>query len=64
MKRYKVVPLTTGCVTGSLDPKKLEDLINEAAQKGGAFERSIHETEKVALIFSREAHFLIFSREE
>lgn len=64
MKRYKVVPLTTGCVTGNLDPKKMEELINEAAQKGWKFERSIHETKKVALVFRREAHFLIFSREE
>ena len=64
MKRYKVVPLTTGCLTGSLDPQKMEDLINEAAQKGWEFERSIHERKRVALIFRREAHFLVFSREE
>lgn len=64
MKRYKVVPLTTGCITGNLDPEKLERAINNFAEKGWEFERSIHETKRILGIFKREAHFLIFSKEQ
>ncbi|MDR9367239.1 MAG: DUF4177 domain-containing protein [Balneolaceae bacterium] len=63
MRQYKVVPFSTGCISGNLDPQKLEQTINQFSSQGWKFERSIHETKTVAIIFRREAHFLIFSKE-
>jgi|AntDeeMinimDraft_5_1070356.scaffolds.fasta_scaffold02386_4 hypothetical protein len=62
MKEYKVVPFTTGCMSGNLNPEKLQQTINHHASQGWVFERSIHETKAMAIFFKKEAHFLIFSR--
>ncbi|MEL7834665.1 DUF4177 domain-containing protein [Fodinibius sp. Rm-B-1B1-1] len=64
MRRYKVIPFSTGCLTGNLDHNEMEAVINRAAEKGWELERTIHETKRVAIIFSRETHFLIFSKEK
>lgn len=63
MTEYKVHPLTTGCMSGALDPKKLEGILNDYSQNGWQFVRSIHETVKVMGLFNREAHFLVFKRD-
>jgi hypothetical protein len=60
--QYKVVVLTTGCLSGTLDPAKLQSTLNQEAQGGWKFTKSIHEEKKILGIFSREAHFLIFEK--
>jgi len=60
--QYKVVVVTTGCFGGTLDPLKLQDTLNQEAQGGWRFSKSIHEEKKVLGIFAREAHFLIFEK--
>lgn len=59
---YKVVVLTTGCFSGTLDPNKLQQTLNSEAKGGWRFTRSIHEQKKIFGLFSREAHFLVFER--
>ncbi len=61
-RQYKVVVLTTGCFTGTMDPFKLQNTLNAHAVDGWKFSKSIHEEQKILGIFSREAHFLIFER--
>jgi hypothetical protein len=63
MKEYIVSPLHTGFFSGALDPRKLQDVMNHHARQGWKFLNSIHETKKIFLFFSREAHFLIYERE-
>ena len=63
MTTYKVHTLTTRAFSGTLDPKKLEAALNTHALEGWKFTRSIHETKRVWLIFSREVHFLVFEKE-
>ena len=58
--QYIVYPLTTGFFSGTLNPKKLQEALNQHSQQGWIFDKSIHETTKIFGIFSREAHFLIF----
>ena len=60
--QYKVIVLTTGCFSGTLDPRILQDTLNVEAQGGWKFSKSIHEEKKILGIFSREAHFLIFEK--
>lgn len=62
-RQYKVIVLTTGCFTQTLDPARLQDTLNKEARGGWRFAKSIHEEKKVLGIFSREAHFLIFERD-
>lgn len=61
---YKVHTLTTGLFSGNLNPTRLEAALNEHAAQGWKFARSIHETKRAWLIFSREVHFLIFERSQ
>ena len=61
-KQYIVYTFKTGCFSGTLDPKKLQTVLNQHSQQGWRFVRSIHETQKVFGIFQREAHFLIFEK--
>lgn len=62
-RQYIVQPLTTGILSGTLNPRKLQDMLNRYAADGWRFVRSIHETHRIFLFFSRECHFLIFERE-
>jgi hypothetical protein len=64
MKQYIVRPVTTGFFSGSLSESKLQDFLNEHGAKGWKFLKSIHETRKIFGIFSREAHFVIFERDD
>lgn len=64
MKEYLVKPVTTGFFSGTLSDAKMQDFLNQHARKGWKFVRSIHETKKVWGIFSREAHFAIFERDD
>lgn len=61
-KQYVVHTFKTGCFSGTLDPIKLQEVLNEYGQQGWRFVKSIHEEQKVLGIFSREAHFLVFER--
>ena len=61
-RQYTVHTFKTGCFSGTLDPNKLQAVLNQHAQQGWKFVKSIHEEQKVFGIFSREAHFLIFER--
>lgn len=63
MKRYDVVPFYTGCMSGSLNEKKLAETLNKRAAHGWQLSRTIHETKRIWGIFSRETHFLIFERD-
>lgn len=62
MMKYQVVPFYTGCVAGTMNENKLSQTLNKQAASGWRFVRSIHETRRIAGIFSRETHFLIFER--
>lgn len=62
MNEYIVVPFRTGCFSGSLNERKLQDTLNGYGQEGWTLSRTIHETQQVFPGFSREAHFLIFER--
>lgn len=64
MKQYIIKPVTTGFFSGSLSETKLQDFLNHYGAHGGKFIRSIHEKKKVLGIFSREAHFVIFERDD
>lgn len=64
MKKYLTVPFYTGCMSGVLDEKKLNGTLNEYGAQGWRLTKTIHETRKVYLIFLREAHFLIFEKDE
>lgn len=63
MKEYIVVPYLTGCLSGTLDEKKLEKTLNQYAAQGWRLSRTIHETRRVWLFVQREAHFLVFERD-
>ncbi len=63
MKEYLVSPVTTGYLSGALDPRKLQDLLNAHGRQGWKFVRSIHETKKSFLFFGRDAHFVVFERD-
>lgn len=62
MPRYIVVPFKTSFFSGTLNPRKLEDTLNEYALKDWEFVRSIHETQRMMFFFRREAHFMIFKK--
>lgn len=61
-KQYFVHTFTTGCFSGTLNPAKLQEVLNHYGAQGWRFVRSIHEEKKILGIISREAHFLIFER--
>jgi len=63
MKKYKVVTFTTGCMSGTLNPEKLQDVMNSEGAQGWRFIASIAEEKRVLILFKREAHFLIFERD-
>lgn len=60
MREYLVVPFLTGCFSGSLDHKKLTQALNQYAQQGWRFVRTIHESK--GSFIKRESHFLVFER--
>ncbi len=62
-KTYSVVPVDTGFFSGSLDPKKLEKILNKAGSEEWRLVRTIHETRKLFFIFSRESHFAVFEKD-
>jgi len=64
MKQYLVKAVTTGFFTGNLSESKLQNFLNQHGAMGWKFVKSIHETRKVLGIFSREAHFVIFERDD
>jgi hypothetical protein len=64
MKEYLVEPVTTGFFSGSLSQRKLQDFLNSKARHGWRFVRSVHESKKVMGIFTREAHFVVFERDQ
>jgi len=59
---YKVVVLSTGCFSGTLNPVKLQDVLNSHAKKGWKFSKSIKEEKRIMVLLKREAHFLIFEK--
>jgi len=63
MREYLIKPVTTGFFSGTLSEKKLQDFLNQHGANGWKFVKSIHETKKILGIFSREAHFVIFERD-
>lgn len=48
--------------SGTLDPKRLTDVLNRRHQDGWKFTRSITSSSRVWLFFKREAVFLIFEK--
>lgn len=63
MKEYLVVPFNTGFFSGAFHPVKFQDLLNAHGRMGWSFSKSIHEQRRILFFFSREAHFVIFSRD-
>lgn len=62
-KAYSVMPIDTGFFSGSLDPRKLEKILNKAGADEWRLVRTIHETRKVFFLFSRESHFAVFEKD-
>lgn len=62
-REYLVEPLDTGIFSGTLKAAKLQAALNARGREGWRFVRSVHEKRRVAGLFQREAHFLIFERE-
>ena len=58
---YDVEVVSTGFFSGTLNPQKLQELLNRRAEKGWELSRTIKE-ERRGLFSRREAHFLIFER--
>ena len=63
MRNYTLQTFRPGLFSGTLNPDKLKEVLNEHAARGWKFTRAIRERKRVWLIFTREAHFLIFERE-
>ena len=63
MTTYKVATLSPRLFSGTLDPTKLQALLNEHAAEGWSFSRSIHVSKRVWLLFSRSVHFVVFERD-
>ncbi len=63
MKSYTIHSFHTGFLGGSLNPKKLQSILNNHAKKGWRLARTIKESKRILLIFHRETHFLIFERD-
>ena len=61
---YRVETFVTGCFSGTLNPKKLEDVINKKFSQGWGLSHTIKEEKRVFFIFKREALFLIFKKIE
>lgn len=62
MTRYEVEVISTGMFTGTLDPRKLQEILNRRADQGWTLARTIKEERRRFLMGQREAHFLIFER--
>ena len=62
--RYEVEELTTRFISNTLDAKRLQDLLNTRAAQGWKLSRAIKDERRGFLGHRREAHFLIFEREE
>jgi hypothetical protein len=60
--RYEIDLVSTGFFSGNLNAIKLAEALNRRGSQGWRLARTIHETRRMALIFRREAHFLIFER--
>lgn len=63
MRNYTIHAFKTGIFSGALNPEKMKEVLNEHANRGWKLARTIRERKRVWLIFSREAHFMIFERE-
>lgn len=62
-RQYVVHTHTTSLFSGTLSPKKLQEVLNAYGADGWRFVKSIHETKRVFFFFGRESHFLVFERE-
>jgi hypothetical protein len=63
MKQYLVESVTTGFFSGTLNPQKLQNALNQRGAQGWRLVRTIRETKKILGMFSREAHFVIYERD-
>lgn len=63
MATYKVIKFDTGFFSGTLNPKKLEAQLNDHAAEGWRLARTIHETRRSWVLFSRETHFLVLVKD-
>lgn len=59
---YKVHSLDTKFFSGTLNPKKLESILNNYQSEGWEFLRSISQKRRKMFIFKKESHFLIFRK--
>jgi len=64
MKEYEVVPFTGGCITGNVSDSDLQSTINQKASEGWTLSKTLTDTQRFLLFFSRTTHFLIFEREQ
>lgn len=60
--RYEVEVISTGFFSGTLDARKLQDILNRRADQGWTLARTLKEERRRFLVGSREAHFLIFEK--
>lgn len=63
MKRYQVTTFTTGCLSGTLNPLRLQAALDAEAAQGWRFVNTIKEQKRIFIFWHREAHFLIFERD-
>ena len=61
--RYELESLDTRFFTGTMDPRKLQDLLNARAAQGWCLSRTLKEQRRSFLGGAREAHYLIFERD-
>ena len=61
---YKIHSFHTVFFSGTVNPQKLEAILNKYDSDGWDLARTIHETSRILLLFCRETHFLIFKRKQ
>lgn len=61
-ENYKIHAFNTGFFSGTLNPGKMAQVLNQHDQEGWELDRTIHEPSRVLLLFRRETHFMIFNR--
>lgn len=63
MPRYTVVTIANRFFSGTLDPAKLAQILNEHAAQGWRLARNVQDRKRVLLFFSRAVHYFIFERD-
>lgn len=60
--RYEVEVIKERFWSGTLDHKRLAEILNDRAGNGWQYQHAITASRRVLLLFKRDAHFLIFAQ--